>query len=144
MHEILAHSAALIRANESKGLGTLSEEPLEHNNKNLRAYHERLAQKTTQQVNLTDVLTKLWIKSDPIVRSYRRVVKCSFCNGPHNVRSCPQRLEVTSGCVSFEDHLVECIFTTGEGMDQGVHMEYDEDTAIAQQPSTHMASGGSI
>ena len=144
MHEILAHSAALIHANESKGLGTLSEEPLEHNNKNLRAYRERLARKTMQQANLTDVLTRLWIKSDPIVRSYRRVVQCSFCNGPHNVRSCPQRLEVTSGCVSFEDHLVECIFTTGEGTDQGVHMEYDEDTAISQQSSTHMASGDSI
>ena len=89
------------------------------------------------------VLTRLWIKSDPIVRSYRRVVKCSFCNEPHNVRSCPQRLEVTSGCVSFGGHLVESIFTTGEGTDQGVHMEY-EDTAIAQQPSTHMASGDSI
>ena len=51
------------------------------------------------------------------------MVKCSFCNGPHNVRSCPQRLEVTSGYVSFEDHLVESIFTTGEGTDQGVHMK---------------------
>ena len=40
--------------------------------------------------------------------------------------------------------MVESIFTTGEGTDQGVHMEYDEDTAIAQQPSTHMASGDSI
>ena len=55
MHEILVHSAALIHANESKGLGTLSEEPLEHNNKNLRAYRERLARKTTQLANLTDV-----------------------------------------------------------------------------------------
>ena len=72
------------------------------------------------------------------------MVKCSFCNEPHNVRSCPRKLEVTSGCVSFEDHLVESIFTTGEGTDQGVHMKYDEDTAIAQQPSTHMASGDSI
>ena len=62
-----------------------------------------------------------------------------FCNGPHNVRSCPQRLVVTSGCVSFEDHLVECIFTTREGTDQRVQMEHDEDTATTQQASTHMA-----
>ena len=48
------------------------------------------------------------------------------------------------GVYHLEDHLLESIFTTGEGTDQGVHMEYDEDTAIAQQPSTHMASGDSI
>ena len=35
MHQILAHSAALIDANESTGLGEYSEEPLEHNNKNI-------------------------------------------------------------------------------------------------------------
>ena len=72
------------------------------------------------------------------------MVKCPFCNGPHNVHSCPQRLEVTSGCVSFENHLVECIFTTGEGTDQGVQMEHDEDTVTTQQASTHMASGDCI
>ena len=33
VHRVLAHSAALIHKNESQGLGTLSEEPLEHNNK---------------------------------------------------------------------------------------------------------------
>ena len=38
MHQILAHSAALIDANDSTGLGVCSEEPLEHNNKNLRKY----------------------------------------------------------------------------------------------------------
>ena len=122
----------MIHANESRGLGTLSEEPLEHNNKNLRAYRERLARKTTQQANLTDVLTRLWIKSDPIVRSYRRVVKCSFCNGPHNVRSCPKKCEVTSGCLSFEDHLVDCIFTTGEGTVHALQMEHDEDNSTTQ------------
>ena len=71
-------------------------------------------------------------------------ILCLFCNGPHNVSSCPQRLEVTSGCISFKDPLVECIFTTGEGTDQGVQMEHDEDTATSQQASTHMASGDSI
>ena len=47
-------------------------------------------------------------------------------------------------CVSFEEHLVECFLTTGEGTDQEVHMEYDDDTATTQQASTHMASGDSI
>eukprot|EP00731_Ephydatia_muelleri_P028943 Em0020g587a len=40
MHQILAHSAALIDANDSTGLGVFSEEPLEHNKKNLRKYRE--------------------------------------------------------------------------------------------------------
>ena len=89
MHKILAHSAALIDANESTGLGEYSEEPLEHNNKNIQKYRESLARKTTQTANLSDVFTRLWIKSDPIIRCHRRVVKCSFC-GEHNVRSCPK------------------------------------------------------
>ena len=76
VHQVLAHSAALIHKNESQGLGTLSEKPLEHNNKYLRSYQEKLARKTTQQANLTDVLTRLWgVKSDPIVRSFRCIVK---------------------------------------------------------------------
>ena len=123
MHEILAHSAALIDANESRDLGTLSEEPLERNSKNLCAYRERLARKTTQQANLTDVLTRLWIKSDPIVRIYRRVVKFSFSNEPHNVHSCPKTCGVTSGCLSFEDHLVDSSFTTGEGTVHALQMD---------------------
>ena len=44
VHQVLAHSAALVSANDSKGLGTLSEEPLEHNNKTLRIYREHLAE----------------------------------------------------------------------------------------------------
>ena len=113
MHQVLAHSAALIHKNESQGLGTLSEEPLEHNNKNLRSYREKIAQKTTQQANLTDVLTRLWVKSDPIVRSFRCIVKCSFCNGQHNVHSCSHRHAAISGCLSLEDNLIACVFTDG-------------------------------
>ena len=45
--------------NESQALGTLSEKPLEHKNKNL-LYREKLVRKTTQQANVTDVLTRLW------------------------------------------------------------------------------------
>ena len=48
MHHILAHSAALVDANDSTGLGVFSEEPLEHNNKNLRKYRESLARNTSE------------------------------------------------------------------------------------------------
>ena len=57
--QVLAHSAALIIANESTGLGSLSEEPLEHNNKYIPATTENIS-KTTQHANL---LTRLWVKS---------------------------------------------------------------------------------
>ena len=52
MHQVLAHSTTLINANDSIGLGSLSEEPIEH--KNLRHYRESLARKTTQNANLSD------------------------------------------------------------------------------------------
>ena len=111
MYQILAHSAALIDANDSTGLGVFSEEPLEHNNKNLRKYRESLARKTSQSANLSDVLTSLWIKSDPIIRCHRQVVNCSFC-GEHTVRSCPRKqvMHTCSSCLSFEDHLLSSIF----------------------------------
>ena len=50
----LVKKQMLFYKNESQGLRTLSEEPLEHNNKKL----EKLARKTTQQANVTDVLTR--------------------------------------------------------------------------------------
>ena len=40
----------------------------------------------------------------------RAAVKCSFCNGQHNVCSCPQRHAAMSGCLSLEDHLIACVF----------------------------------
>ena len=54
VHQALAHSTALINANGSTGLGSLLEEPLEHNNKNLRRYRESLARKPTQNAYLSD------------------------------------------------------------------------------------------
>ena len=54
VHQVLAHSAALIGANDSKGLGTLSEVPLEHNT-NFDIHREHL--KTTEHANLSDVIT---------------------------------------------------------------------------------------
>ena len=54
MHQILAHSAALIDANDSTGLGVFSEEPLEHNNKNLRKYRESLDFSECQSIRCFD------------------------------------------------------------------------------------------
>ena len=37
------------------------------NRRNITIKSSKLARKTAQQANLTDVLTRLWVKSDPIV-----------------------------------------------------------------------------
>ena len=60
--------------NESQGLGTLSEEPLKHIHKNVHLYREKMARIAIQQANVTDVLTRLWVISDPIVRSYSKML----------------------------------------------------------------------
>ena len=112
--QVLAHSAALITANKSTGLGSLSEEPLEHNNKNISNYSEPLSRIMTQHANLSDVLTRLWVKSDLIIRSARNITECSFCSNEHNVRSCPQKQVRESLCLSSEENLISCIFSEEE------------------------------
>ena len=96
LHVLLAHVCALIEANDGHGLKKLSEEPLESNNKNVRHFREHLARKTSQVENLTDVSTRLWIKSDPIIRTMKRDLYCTLCEkvGDHTMRSsqCPQKL----------------------------------------------------
>ena len=96
LHVLLAHACALIEANGGYGFKKLSEEPLESNNKYVRQFREQLARKTNQVENLTDVVTRLWIKSDPIVRSIKRELYCKLCEkkSDHTTRSsqCPQQL----------------------------------------------------
>ena len=48
------------------------------------------------------------------------------------------------GCLSFEDHLGDSIFTTGEGTVHALQMEHDEDTSTTQSTSSAMTSGDSI
>ena len=79
LHVLLAHVCALIDANGGYGLKMLSEEPLESNNKYIRQFRENLARKTNQIENLTDVSTRFWIKSDPVVRSLKRELYCKLC-----------------------------------------------------------------
>ena len=105
VHQLLAHSAELIAANKSNGLGTLSEEALENNNKNIRKYREQLSRKTTQEDNLSDVFNRLWLKSDPILRNFRHQDNCSYCHGDHNVRSCPKK-RADFGRMNNEDELL--------------------------------------
>ena len=78
--------------NESQGLGTLSEEPLKHIHKNVHLYREKMARKAKQQANVTDVLTRLWVISDPI---YSKMLILQWTT---YVRSCPHRQAAISGC----------------------------------------------
>ena len=68
------------------------------------------------------------------------MVKCLFSNGPDNGHSCPKTCGVTSGCLSFEDHLVDSNFTSGEGTVHVLQMEHDEDTSTTQSTLTDMTS----
>ena len=96
LHVILARVCALVEANGGHGFKKLSEEPLESNNKYIRQFRESLARKTNQLENLNDVATRLWVKSDPIIRSLKRDLYCKVCEkfSDHTMRSsqCPQKI----------------------------------------------------
>ena len=69
VHGLLHHSAELIASNDGFGLLEYSESGLEANNKFLRFYRTFLARKTGQVQNLTDVFTRMWLKSDPCIKA---------------------------------------------------------------------------
>ncbi len=68
VHALLSHSNELIEGNEGFGLLEFSETGLEANNKFMRFYRQFLARKTSQMDNLTDVFTRMWLKSDPFIK----------------------------------------------------------------------------
>ena len=105
MHQVLAHSTALINANDSTGLGSLSEEPLEHNNKNLRRYRESLARKTTQNANLSDDYGLNLTQSSGVIvmpLSARHVMESQ-----HSIL--PKETYFTISCQTIEEHLISTI-----------------------------------
>jgi hypothetical protein len=78
VHRVLAHLAERIRSNGGHGLGLYSEEGLEGLHKYVRRFKERLSRKNSLKDNLTDTFGHLWIRSDLIIRSKRRVLECSI------------------------------------------------------------------
>ena len=97
LHVLLGHACALVEENGGYGFKKLSEEPLESNNKFVRKFRENLARKTNQMENLTDIITRLWVKSDPIITSMKRELYCKLCAkfGDHTQKSsqCPQKIK---------------------------------------------------
>ena len=92
VHAIIAHRWELIAQNDGKVLGALSESGLEHNNKLLRLIHKCLSRKILQVLSLEDCMTRLWVRSDPIIRGAGPHPKCSRCKMVgHYTVSCPTK-----------------------------------------------------
>ena len=89
------------------GMGSFSEEGLETIHKFVRRFRELLARKNNLFNNLFDVWRALIVRSDPVIRSRKRVLTCKVCKSVgHTKRSCPRRDELTKqGCANEYDDL---------------------------------------
>lgn len=92
LHGALHHSAELVALNGDRGLGELSEEPLEANNKDIRQFLNNLSRKCDPTLQLTDVAVRCLERSHPYTRAtttrIRPQILCSECGSDtHTVRS---------------------------------------------------------
>ena len=53
--------------NDGHGLGNLDESRLEASNKLIRKFRTLLARKSSQMDNMTDVIHRLWVNTDPLL-----------------------------------------------------------------------------
>ena len=101
LHGSIQHSAQLIEEINGHGLGTLSEEALEANNKYLRRYMEKLSRNCSGELQLKDVSTRALELSNPTIqeriRSFQRELYCKICEGnDHSCRSCSSNKNIQS------------------------------------------------
>ena len=101
LHGVIHHSVQLIALNESNGLGILSEEGLEANNKYIRRYSELLSRKSSQIEQMTDVMGRLLERSDPLISTekmkYRNNISCSICNSKkHSSRNHEKKIQLST------------------------------------------------
>ena len=108
LHKILAHSTEIIRNNACIGVGHLSEEGLEACHKMIRRFRTSWTLQSSDDANLKDLLKKMFIISDPLFYSFRRVLKCSRCGSTGHQRNCSVVMDVTKKSVS--DLMVEGMF----------------------------------
>lgn len=92
LHGTVHHSTELMILNGGYGLGALSEEGLESNNKDIRNYLETHSRKTSPVNQLMDVMNRLLERSDPLiahrVHSDHIMRRCKVCGShEHTVRS---------------------------------------------------------
>ena len=79
IHEFYAHLPQIIEENEGRGLKALSEENLEALHKVVRRIRERKARTVNVEMNLIDILTRLTVRSDPVVQFFEPEVICKIC-----------------------------------------------------------------
>ena len=102
MHATVHHSPELIRMNEGFSLGSLSEEGLEGNNKDIRNYLSRFCRKSSPIYQITDVMYRLLERSDPWIlnkimeqRSQKRCTECG--SNEHTIRSHARKYALPKG-----------------------------------------------
>ena len=98
VHKLLGHSWELISENDGHGLGNLDESGLEACNKLIWKFRTSLAWKTSQIDNLTDVLRRLWVNTDPIINLERQKTLsfCKLCSARgHSTRYCIAKKDIT-------------------------------------------------
>lgn len=109
LHGTIHHSAELIELNGGYGLGSLSEECLESNNKDIRNFLQFLCRKCSPLDQLTDVMSRLLERSDPKILEYINKVHpkkaCTECGSDeHTIRSHARK---TSSPLRWYDSLVD-------------------------------------
>ena len=90
---VLGHSFQLIELNDGYGLGQMSEQGLEGLNKLVRRYSERFARQVSLNANITDVVNRLQVLSNPQLMRFKRKPRCTRCSvvGEHWTVSCPTK-----------------------------------------------------
>ena len=89
LHKVLAHAPELIANNVCRGLGHLSEEGLEACHKIMRRFRAAWTLQLNDDANIKDLLRKMWLVSDPLFYSFRRVIKCHKCGNSGHQKNCP-------------------------------------------------------
>ena len=114
LHGTLHHSVELIGLNDGHGLGALSEECLEANNKDIRNYLQFLSRKISPIAQLTDVMSRLLERSDPVISQLsarvHRKKYCTECGATdHTIRSHARLFNLPKKlyCSNVEDILLD-------------------------------------
>ena len=92
LHGTLHHSVELISLNDCYGIGSLSEECLEANSKDIRNYLQFLSRKTSPICQISDVMCRLLERSDPtlcqMITKSQPQKYCTECRATdHTIRS---------------------------------------------------------
>ena len=98
-------------SHDGMGIGEFTEGGLENSNKFLRFYRRNLARNVSQSANLEDFFSRLWLRSDPLVRAAALKPTCSRCSEVgHFTVSCPQKARpVCLSAQSLDDYFLSVI-----------------------------------